>query len=396
MAGAYKRSSDKARGKAGKYTIWWIGDDGKRHYQAGTTDRTKSLEIANRLEAEARLVREGLVDPGERRRREAAFRPPTDHVEDYRLGLLAKGDSPRHAKHVAGVLRRLMEDAAVASVADFAPERVQAALGRLRAKTSPRTANHALGCLKAFAKWLEHNNRIREVPRGLVALRPYSEEVGRKRVRRALTTAELTRLLGAAESGGDLVYVYGGTKSKHNRIPIDGRERAALYRLAMGTGFRANELRSLTPESFRLDGDEPTVTVEAAYSKNGKRAVQPITKELAAGLRGFVEGKEPGRPVLIVPDRTAQMLRVDLARAGIPYEDERGRVLDFHALRGSYITHLIQGGANPKVVQTLARHSTITLTMDIYCKTEDSDLRKALENKAKDEANGGNPSEKSI
>jgi len=40
-----------------------------------------------------------------------------------------------------------------------------------------------------------------------------------------------------------------------------------LYHLAAGTGFRANELRSLTPESFDLDANTPTVTVQAAYSR---------------------------------------------------------------------------------------------------------------------------------
>jgi integrase len=48
---------------------------------------------------------------------------------------------------------------------------------------------------------------------------------------------------------------------------MTGPDRAMLYRVAVGTGFRANELRSLTPESFDLDANPPKVTVEAAYSK---------------------------------------------------------------------------------------------------------------------------------
>ena len=32
MAGAYKKPSDKKRGPAGKYTIWWYGEDGKRRF----------------------------------------------------------------------------------------------------------------------------------------------------------------------------------------------------------------------------------------------------------------------------------------------------------------------------------------------------------------------------
>ena len=48
---------------------------------------------------------------------------------------------------------------------------------------------------------------------------------------------------------------------------LPGPDRAMLYRVAAVTGFRANELRSLTPESFDLDSDLPAVTVAAAYSK---------------------------------------------------------------------------------------------------------------------------------
>jgi hypothetical protein len=43
-----------------------------------------------------------------------------------------------------------------------------------------------------------------------------------------------------------------------------------------------------------------------------------------------------------VPDRTAGMLRVDLAAAGIPYKDARGRVFDFHAQRRHFISDVVR------------------------------------------------------
>jgi integrase/recombinase XerD len=380
MAGVHKRKSDRRRGKSGKWTAWWIGEDGKQHQRAAFTDRGRSLELAHHLEAEARRVREGIVEPGERARREAAARPIADHVADYRLDLLAKADGPRHAQHVAGVLVRVLADAGIATVGDLAPDQIQQALGRLRARRSARTCNHALAAVKAFAAWLEHSNRIKESPRGLARIPRYNEEADRCRERRAITRAELDRLLAAAEIG-EPVYIYGPTKSKLHKIGVTGPERATLYRLAMGTGFRAEELRTLTPERFALEGPEPTVTVLACYAKSGKEAVQPVTRELAEALRPFVARCAPGSPVVPVPTRTAQMLRVDLAAAGIPYRDGQGRYLDFHALRHSYITHLIRSGANPKVVQALARHSTITLTLDRYTHLEEGDVRGALEGK---------------
>ncbi len=80
-----------------------------------------------------------------------------------------------------------------------------------------------------------------------------------------------------------------------------------------------------------------------------------------------------------MPEKLAEMLRADMADAGIPYRDDTGRVADFHALRHTYITNLARGGVHPKVDQQLARHSTITLTMDRYSHTVVSELSDALD-----------------
>jgi hypothetical protein len=167
MPGAYRRKTDRARGGAGKYTCWWIGPDGRKRQRAGFTDKGKSLDLARALDYEARLVREGLVDPGRLAARAAAARPVADHVADYRADLLARGVTPRHARHVACAVTRTLADAGVGSLADLAADRLRGALGRLRARRSPRTANHALASIKAFGRWLALNNRIGEVPRGL-------------------------------------------------------------------------------------------------------------------------------------------------------------------------------------------------------------------------------------
>jgi hypothetical protein len=55
-----------------------------------------------------------------------------------------------------------------------------------------------------------------------------------------------------------------------------------------------------------------------------------------------------------------------LKAAGVPYRDASDRVADFHALRHSYITILAMSRAPVKVVQSLARHSTPTLTLNTY------------------------------
>jgi len=160
---------------------------------------------------------------------------------------------------------------------------------------------------------------------------------------------------------------------------MSGAERGAVYRLAIGTGFRANEIRSLTPESFDLDATPPTVTVEAAFSKHKKEDEQPIRNDLAAFLRPWLADKAPGATVFPLHDKTAKMLRVDLARAEIPYKDASGRVFDFHALRGQFITALVMSGAKMKVAQDLARHSDPKLTYNVYSHLSISDKTEALD-----------------
>ncbi len=59
-------------------------------------------------------------------------------------------------------------------------------------------------------------------------------------------------------------------------------------------------------------------------------------------------------------------------------KDDAGRVADFHALRHTFITRLVKAGVNPKEAQTLARHSTITLTMDRYAHVGLFDAASAL------------------
>jgi site-specific recombinase XerD len=52
---------------------------------------------------------------------------------------------------------------------------------------------------------------------------------------------------------------------------------------------------------------------------------------------------------------------------------------DFHSLRHSFTTQVVKSGASPKEAQTLAWHSKIGLTMDVYTHIAMSDQRGALE-----------------
>ena len=72
--------------------------------------------------------------------------------------------------------------------------------------------------------------------------------------------------------------------------------------------------------------------------------------------------------------------RADRERSDfLSFRDNAGHVFDFHALRHQFISNLAASGAHPKVAQSLARHSTIALTMDSYTHLGLVDLTAALD-----------------
>src|SRR5262249_28931520 len=102
---------------------------------------------------------------------------------------------------------------------------------------------------------------------------------------------------------------------------LAGRDRRFIYLAAMTTGFRADEVGSLTPESFRLDEAPPTVVLPARGTKNKQGANQPIPPDGAGGFRASLAGRPAGG--LLWPgtwsDHAAEMLRIDLEPAGVEY-----------------------------------------------------------------------------
>lgn len=175
----------------------------------------------------------------------------------------------------------------------------------------------------------------------------------KRRPRRAFELDEIRRLLEA-------------TAAAPRRFGMAGHARALLYRLAIETGLKASELRSLTASSF--DFDNCTATVEAACSKHRRQDILSLKPETTAELKRFLAGKMPGVKAFNMPskDRVAKMIKADLADAGIDYVDDAGRYADFHSLRHTTGSLLAASGVHPKVAQSIMRHADINLTMSRY------------------------------
>ena len=214
---------------------------------------------------------------------------------------------------------------------------------------SSQTHNHYLTDAKQFCRWLVNNRRMPVNP--LTHLAKRNVDADRRRERRDLSADEVARLLEAA------------VRSPETFRRFTGADRFVIYYLALGTGLRASEVASLTPESFHLKEDPPMVVVEAEHSKHRKRDEQPLQPDLVAILEDYLADK-PARELLWPGGwnrRAADMLKIDLAAAEIPYVDASGRYADFHAQRHTYIT---VAGRNlpPQMAQLLARHKDYRTT----------------------------------
>ena len=103
-----------------------------------------------------------------------------------------------------------------------------------------------------------------------------------------------------------------------------------------------------------------------------KSAELPLRFDTVVELREYLGTKLPKSSVFpnmppVYP--VAPMLRADLADAGIPYRDDAGCVVDFHALRGTCLSWLANEGMPLKVLQDYARHSDPKLTINVYART---------------------------
>lgn len=338
-----------------------------------------------------RLIDIGLVDG----RRTAVRLPLLDALESFGASLEAKGTTAKHVGLLKTRITKVLSETGFKHWGDVSGTKLLAALEEMRRDQvgdegnivergiSAQTFNFYIQAMKQFCRWAVRERRIAESP--VSHLTGINAKTDRRHDRRALTTLELATLIRVTADGP-------------TRFGMTGHERAVVYRFAAESGLRVAELRSLRPSSFDLDPDEPTVTVAAAYSKRRREDTIPVRPEMAERLAFHVGMVIDDSPVFRLPDKPAKMLRDDLSDARehwleqaktpedrarrtrsdfLKYRTKAG-VVDFHALRHTFITNLARGGVHPKVAQDLARHCDINLTMSRYSHTELAERAEAL------------------
>src|SRR5579864_277568 len=292
-------ASLRRRGK-----VWYfrfVNADGVKREHKGCPDRRATEQMAAAMEADAARIRAGVVEAKDLAYAGAGRRPLADHLQDYHRHLLAQGVTAKHARLSGDRIRRVVALIKGASLAEIAPPRrskkadrdraaalmagllsaarlpdlttshVQRALSDIKESgLSLQSCNHHRAAIRAFARWAWEDGRLREAP--LVGLKGFNVKEDRRHDRRTISVGELRRLITVAHDG-----------PPYRRM--SGHERAFCYRLAACTGLRYSEIGSLTPESFSLDEEIPSVTVRAAYTKNGENAVFDLPADLATDLR---------------------------------------------------------------------------------------------------------------
>jgi site-specific recombinase XerD len=272
----------------------------------------------------------------------------------------------------------LRQFAAWASAAGLEPDSIEVrALRRYAASLTergqaPATVARKLAAMRGFFRALVELGQRAENPADLLS--------SPKRAQR------LPRVLKASEVAALLDRIPAAT-------PLELRDRA-LFELAYASGLRAEELVSLDLSS--VDFDAETVRVEGKGGKTrlvpaGEHALRALERYLARARPALEVGDEraagserrPGRgPALFLSKSGRRLSTSDVRRRLRTWARQAASQAPAladahpHALRHSFATHLLEGGADLRAIQELLGHSSISTTQ-VYTRVESGRLRSA-------------------
>ncbi len=211
-----------------------------------------------------------------------------------------------------------------------------------------------LAALRSFSKFLQAES-IRSDDFTALITGPKVK----RRLPATLSVDELGRLIGAA-SGGD---------------PQSLRDRA-LLELFYASGLRVSELAALTLQQIDLDHGFMRVFGKGSKERvvpMGGRAKDAVSVWIASGRPHLVKPKTGSQ--LFLNNRGTALSRVMLWMIVKKYAKRAGitKPVKPHALRHSFATHLLSGGADLRAIQEMLGHASISTTQ-IYTAVEESRL----------------------
>jgi integrase/recombinase XerD len=278
---------------------------------------------------------------------------------------IERGRSPHTIAAYRRDLSRLLDSLRRGGVSDapaITPEHLTTFARELREGPEPLAASSVarmLSSVRGFTRFLVDEQRI--------PLDPAADLVAPKlpdRLPKALTIGQVESLL-AATAGDE---------------PSELRDRA-LLELLYATGARVSEAVSLNVDD--LVGEAGTTDLVRLFGKGSKQRIVPVGSYARAALDAYLVRSRPllsvrGRatPALFLGMRGARLSRQN-AWLVIRAAAERAKLdveVSPHSLRHSFATHLLQGGADVRVVQELLGHASVATTQ-IYTRVTADALR---------------------
>ena len=226
-----------------------------------------------------------------------------------------------------------------------------------RATLSAASSARAVVAVRGWHKFCAQEGFTAVDPAGEV--RPPAQP---KRLPKAISTAQVERLLAAASVGDG---------------PGPLRDRA-LLELVYATGARISEAVGLDVDDLDLTAGEASVRL---FGKGRKERIVPVGSYAVAAVQAYLVRARPtfsahgrGTPAVFLNTRGERLsrqsawviLRRAAERAGL------GASISPHTLRHSFATHLLAGGADIRVVQELLGHASVTTTQIYTLVTQDT------------------------
>ena len=399
--------------RSGKWLAKFRDENGAiQEVSTGCRDKQAASAALVELERRAERIRSGVLTASEDAIARHSTAPIAEHFDTYREHRVARELNAVRIKNADSRLKRLADECGFRKLSDLTGEAMSQWLGlQLELGMGPGTRNEYLKEVVTFGNWCVRTGRLNLNP--FASIPRANAKADCRRKRRALDEQELEKLLYVArwrplaEYGRETVPLAPNDSSKRSKwkkapITLDtlegsvklarqrlmdnpdfarkldqrGRERALVYRTLVLTGLRRGELASLTVGAIALDETSPYAILAAGDEKNRKGSEIPLRADLVAELREWIADKRKAfsgssdefsqQPLFSVPASLLKVLNRDLAAAGIPKTDSRGRTVDVHAMRMTLATMLNKSGVAPRTAQEIMRHSDIRLTMENY------------------------------
>ncbi len=235
--------------------------------------------------------------------------------------------------------------------------------------TAPRTVARRASALRRYFRWAARTGRVPVDPTiGLRAPR------GTGRLPTIVHDRQLQQLL---EPPARPQTDAGPTDADAAQARARGQRDVAVVEVLYGSGLRVAELCGLGPDDVDLAGGRVRV-----WGKGSKQRIVPLSEPAVAALTTW---RDEGRRVLASSTAAAEVLFVNLRGNPLTPRDVR-RILDRrsaepthpHALRHTFATHLLDGGADLRAVQELLGHEDLATTQ-IYTHVSRERMRQVFD-----------------